>query len=200
MLRSIVIVSIVLCVSCDRAKTIAPQKTNAGVQQAAVTREVVKTDSAGRTAEQRNILRKLKEDNQPGAVKHFYVFSAFSGDCIIYSPVDGKVTSSGKRLTPTSVAAIDGQYVHGSYGGMPVTVGGLAKRTSEVIQDDGTFGHSIAYLFWTDTRGVNHKHYVAGGQIVHIASEPMRLATKPIVDLSVQPSTSHTFSSGDVSK
>ena len=51
--------------------------------------------------------------------------------------------------------------------------------TLEVVQDDGTYGHSSEYLYWWDTKGVYHQHYVSGGQIVHVSSQP--LAVKGII-------------------
>src|SRR3989344_9304929 len=63
----------------------------------------VKTGVDGLTIEQRNIIERIKMDNQVGSVKHLYVISAYSGQVLIYSTVRGKVTSSGKRLTPDRV-------------------------------------------------------------------------------------------------
>src|SRR3989344_8034603 len=80
----------------------------------------VPTGPDGLTAEQRNIRDRLIEDNKPGSVKHLYVISAYSGQGIIYSTVRGKVTSGGKRLTPTEVAATDGQAVSSYMMGIPV--------------------------------------------------------------------------------
>lgn len=139
----------------------------------------VETDISGLTVEQKNVKSRLEKDNQVGSIKHLYVISAYTGQVLIYSTVDGKVTSSGKRLTPTSVAAMDGQYVGGAFAGMPVEIGGHTFRTTEVLQDDGTYGHSAPYLFWFDTQGNYHQHWVAGGQILHISDEP--LAVKDVV-------------------
>lgn len=145
----------------------------------------VKTGSDGLTNEQRNIKDRYAMDSLPGSIKHLYIISAYSGDVIIYSTVRGKVTSSGKRLTPTSVTAghvgISGGQYSGSDSayGIPVNIAGQHQRTGEVLQDDGTFGHSIDYLYWFDSKGIYHQHYVQGGQIVHVASEP--LAVKKII-------------------
>lgn len=50
--------------------------------------------------------------------------------------------------------------------------------TNEVLEDDGTYGDSVPYIFWFDA-GVYHQHYVEGGQIIHISDQP--LAVKSIV-------------------
>lgn len=145
-------------------------KSTSGVTKATAK---VATGSDGLTVEQRNIKRRLEVDNQVGSVKHLYVISAFSGQVLIYSTVKGKVTSGAKRLTPNTVAAIDGQYVYEQHAGFPVSIGGNTRRTSEVLQDDGTYGSSMNYLFWFDTKGIYHQHYVSGGQIVHISEQPL---------------------------
>lgn len=141
----------------------------------------VKVGSDGLTNEQRNIQDRYKMDSMPGAIKHLYVISAYSGDVLIYSTVRGKVTSSGKRLTPTSVYAGVARTgdVSVERSGIPIVIGNNWQRTGEVLQDDGTYGASIEYLYWTDAKGIYHQHYVAGGQIVHVSSEP--LAVKRVI-------------------
>ena len=144
--------------------------SSSGVKEA---RTKVKTDSSGRTVEQENIIKRLKTDNTPGSIKHLYIISPASGQCLLYSTVMGKVTSSSKRLTPTTVAA--GQ----NYGdgwtrkyGVQVNIGGNEYMTNEVLQDDGTYGDSIRYLYWFDSRGVYHQHYCTACEI-HISDQPM---------------------------
>lgn len=113
---------------------------------------------------QRNIKDRLAMDNKVGSIKHLYVISAYSGQVLIYSTVRGKVTSSGKRLTSTSIAVASSSW--GSY-------------SPEMIGDDGAYGPSVDYIYWWDTRGIYHQHYVQGGQIVHISDQP--LAIKNVV-------------------
>lgn len=127
-------------------------------------------------------------DNKPGSVKHLYVISAYSGQVIVYSTVRGKVTSSGKRLTPTTVAATDGQYVNSDLMGIPVSICGNQYRTPEVLQDDGSYKGSSEYLYWWDTRGIYHQHYVSGGQIIHISDQPLAVRNVIInIELSKAP-------------
>jgi hypothetical protein len=119
--------------------------------------------NTGATVEQKNIQKRLSVDNEPGAVKHLYVVSAYSGQVIFYSTVDGKVTSSGKRLQPyEKVDTVSG----GSYGA-------LNPYSYENLQDDGTYGSSIDYLYWWDAQGRYHQHYPSGGQIIHISDQPL---------------------------
>lgn len=148
-----------------------------GVGKAQVT---VPTGPDHLTTEQRNIRDRLRLDNEPGSVKHLYVISAYSGQVLLYSTVRGKVTSGGKRLTPTTV--IGDTPETDSY--FNVNIGGSTIGTAEVLQDDGTYGTSMDYLFWFDVRGVYHQHYVGGGQIVHISSQPIAVRSV-IINLEV---------------
>ena len=153
--------------ACDLT-TPAPPTSTTGVAKATAD---VTVGSDGLTAEQRNIKDRLAAENQPGAIKHLYVVSAYSGDVILYSTVKGKVSSSGKRLSPYTVYA--GSYGSAGIDGIPIVIGGERYRTAEVLQDDGTYGSSAEYLYWRDARDVLHQHYVSGGQIVHVSESPM---------------------------
>lgn len=131
--------------------------------------------SDGLTTEQRNVKRRIELDNKPGVIKHLYVISPYSGQALFYSTVKGKVTSSGKRLTPYTVAAgavrVGDVTYHNQ--GFAVKVGGSREYTGEVLQDDGTYGSSVEYIYWFDSRDNYHQHYVSGGQIVHISDHPI---------------------------
>lgn len=152
----------------------APAQSASGVQKATAS---VQTGSDGLTAEQRNIRERLQEDNKPGAIKHLYVISAYSGQVLIYSTVAGKVTSSGKRLTPSHVTHWGKSASQGELFSIRFSDGN--RLTTEVLGDDGAYGSSIPYIYWKDTKGAYHQHYVEGGQIVHVSDAP--LAVKSIV-------------------
>lgn len=160
---------LVTLLGCDNSY--ANPKSASGVSKANVT---IPVGPDGFTAEQRNIRDRLLKDNEPGAIKHLYVISAYSGQVLIYSTVKGKVTSGSKRLAPNTVEK--NQYSLPD--GFTVHIGNESYLTDEVLSDDGTYGSSGDYLFWWDVKGVYHQHYVQGGQIVHISSEP--LAVKSI--------------------
>lgn len=155
---------------CDPSTT-APV-SGSGVRQTAV---AVATGSDGLTVEQRNVRDRLAMDNKPGSIKHPYVVSAYTGQVIIYSTVRGKVTSSSKRLNPRTVVVGDGNAAKRFYGFD--VLGG--RETAEVLEDDGTYGDSVPYLYWFDAKGAYHQHYVEGGQILHVSDAP--LAVKSIV-------------------
>ncbi len=126
----------------------------------------VNTGTDGLTIEQHNVTERIKMDNQIGAIKHLYVVSAFSGQVLIYSTIKGKVTSSGKRLTPDHVETVNNNY-------FTFDIGRSTFYTNQVLGEDGTYGSSIEYLYWWDSKGVYHQHYVTGGQILHISDQPL---------------------------
>lgn len=142
-----------------------------------ITSEKVATKD-GMTIEQKNIRDRIKMDNTLGAVKHLYVVSAYSGQVLIYSTVQGKVTSSGKRLTPNKITGVDPNG-KGIYSMPTVSVGNHSYTTDELLGEDGTVGSSIEFLYWWDAKGIYHQHYVTGGQIVHISDQPV--AVKSVV-------------------
>lgn len=118
-------------ISCDgRISVDSSAKSSSGVTRKATQ---VATDADGWTQEQKNIADRLKVDNTPGAIKHLYIISPYSGQTILYSTVKSKVTSGGKRLTPNTVATDDGQQVSGEFSGMTVNIAGRHYRTNKCI-------------------------------------------------------------------
>jgi len=149
--------------SCD----FNPQQatSDSGVKKATAQ---IATDLSGHTTEQNNITERYKRDNAPGSIKHLYIISAYSGQVLIYSTVKGKVTSSGKRLTPSSVVG----YNQNSSNNI-VQINGNNYCTNEVIQDDGTYGSSTEYIYWFDSKNIYHQQYITGGMMVHISDQPL---------------------------
>ncbi|MFA7339494.1 MAG: hypothetical protein WC028_22125 [Candidatus Obscuribacterales bacterium] len=166
MKRSLSLIAIVAVASITLAgcNEDAPQSSS-GVQKATV--HVAVNPATGRTVEQDNIAGRLKMDNTPGSVKHLYIVAPESGQTIIYSTVQGKVTSSGKRLSPKTV--------NNSTRGFNVLFGNETHYTNEVLQDDGTYGDSAEYIYWFDAQGRYHQHYFTGGQIIHISDQPIQV-------------------------
>ncbi|CAN5270042.1 hypothetical protein BH11CYA1_BH11CYA1_33240 [soil metagenome] len=136
--------------------------------------EVRPNPATGRTFEQDNIAERYNRDNKPGSVKHFYVLSPKTGSVILYSTVQGKITSGGKRLTARS--SIE-KYSCGKdcthYEGMRILIGGEVQITTEMMQDDGTFGSSVPYFYWFDTNGNYHQHFFTEGQVIAILDQPL---------------------------
>jgi hypothetical protein len=146
--------------------------STSGVSKATIAS--VQTNPDGLTVEQDHVQRRIKEDNKPGAIKHLYIISAFSGDVMLYSTVEGKVTSSGKRLSPSTAKSSSG------YGAFEVRLSPTQSfNTDEVLGDDGTYGSSNEYIFWWDSKGIYHQQYITGGMIVHVSSQP--IAVKSVI-------------------
>ena len=139
-----------------------------GIERVAIS---VPKQSNGLTIEQQNVADRLATDNLPGSIKHLYVISAMSGDVLMYSTVRGKVTSSGKRLSPYQTTG--GQVAMPGREAIGFSMNGERFLTNEILQDDGTYGSSVPYLYWWDAQGRYHQHYVAGGQILHISDQPI---------------------------
>lgn len=132
----------------------------------------------GLTVEQKNVGNRLLNDNKVGSIKHLYVISPETGTFLLYSAVRGKVTSSGKRLSPKTISTDNGNF------GIPVRIGSETFGTNEVLQDDGTYGDSDPYIYWWDTKGIYHQHFMTGGQIVHVSDQPLRVNPNEIkIDL-----------------
>ncbi len=153
-------------VSTDNEKSQMQKQGNANIQV---------DPNTGMTTEQENIIQAKEDDNKPGATKHFYCISAFSGDVLIYGTVRNKVTSSTKRLLPKIVASVDGEYVDSDLRGIRVIINGRTHRTPEVMGEDQTFGSSIPYLYFWTPDDIRHKHYVSGGHVDHISNVPLNV-------------------------
>lgn len=132
-----------------------------------MTSTVVQTNPDGETVEQKNIKERIKRDNTPGSIKFLYVISPQTGDVIYSSTVKGKVTSSGKRLTPSDITEYN-QNGSTKY----IRLNGKTYITDQNPADDGTYGDSIPYLYWFDQNDVYHQQYLGGG-IVTITDKPL---------------------------
>lgn len=164
----LIIFIMTVLLSCANVEPVS----NTGVERASADIEV---GIDGMTTEQSNVKARLEMDNDPGAVKYLYVTSAFTGNLVMFSTVQGKVTSSGKRLSPYSVSASGEGGV--SYG-IRIDIDGNAYRTAEVLQDDGTYGSSIPYLYWWDVNGTYRQIYPNGGIMIQISDQPLNIPTE----------------------
>ncbi len=170
-MKKLILLTVVLfgLTACNELSAKKVPVADSGIKKTSVK---IKTGADGLSVEQRNVKERIKRDNDIGSYKHLYVISAYSGDVIIYSTVKGKVTSAGKRLTNT----------HKQYKGK----GGGYNKTDVMpaIQDDGTYGSSVNYIYWFDSKGAYHQHYVSGGQILHISDTPLNVG-KIIINMEV---------------
>jgi hypothetical protein len=168
MLISFFILTLFCFESCDQGEQ---QKSDSGVSKASVA--IPTNPATGMTSEQENIAEKNIRDSKPGSIKHLYVISSYSGECLIYSTVKGKVTSGGKRLSPSS---INGDATHNAaVRSNWVQLNGESYTTDEVMDEYGTYGSSNQYLYWFDTKGQYHQIYPSGGIIIFISENPVNV-------------------------
>lgn len=175
-----VVIGVLLCagLSINATTQDGCDRTATSVSGVNIATTQVKTGADGLTIEQRNIKDRLIQDNKPGAIEHLYIISAYSGQVLLYSTVRGKVTSSTKRLAPSSSSNGWGFRIplsaykndEGSHD---------YAYTNEILGDDGTYGSSVEYIYWWDSAGIYHQLYVTGGMIVQVSSEP--IAVKSVV-------------------
>lgn len=130
---------------------------------------VVRTNSNGNTLEQQNIIDSYKVENTPGAIKHLYVISNFTGKIIRYSTVKGKVTDNAKGLQPSETTGAGVSY-------MKFDLNGVTERTNQVMQESGTYGTSSPYIYWFDTKGVYNKLWMNTSATVTVSNQPLPIS------------------------
>lgn len=124
----------------------------------------IETDKEGHSTEQNSIANKIKVEAEADKIWHVYIISPFDRKIVMKSTAKGKITSSGKRLTPKILS--DGQ-------SMKFVVDGKTYYTREMPSEDGTFGSSAQYIYWVDEKGRNHRHFLLDGQIIHVVDQKM---------------------------
>jgi len=142
-----------------------------GVKQAVA---IVQTDAQGHTVEQSNIIKKYEIDNNPATIRYIYVISPFTNKVMFKTAMKGKMTSSGKRLTPNTVSTSCGSSTSGYSCGAFSMINGEEYRTPEVTQDDGTYGTSVEYLYGFAMDGSMLQIYT-GGATVLVSTKPLTI-------------------------
>lgn len=115
-------------------------------------------------AEIDNIKKRLELTSNPGLLGFVAVINGV-GQIVTYSPVQGKITSGGKRLTaPSKVWGIDrGQYTGSQLGPSP--------------SDEGTWGSSNPYVYWWTPGG----QYLQTSMDYVYSDKPFRLSEVPLL-------------------
>lgn len=143
------LIGALLLVACDDP---TPNKT----RQANAARDAANSIRFDSNAEIANIKRRLELTSNPGAVGYILLLNQ-SGQPIAYYGVKGKVTSSGKRLTPPDEN----------------DAGDIRAAPS----DEGTFGSSDPYVYFWDSQGGYHQW---SGEYLY-SDRPIRLQVEPLV-------------------
>lgn len=112
-------------------------------------------------AEIDNISHRLKLTADPGLLG-FIVLLNQAGQPILYEGVKGKITSSGKRLTPPD------RY----------TSQGTNGEVRSAASDEGTWGHSDNYIYYWNTDGV-YRQWGEGSYLY--SDKPIRLSVQPLI-------------------
>lgn len=137
----------------------APAKKTESVKA----REAADSITFTENAEIENIKRRVELTSKPGAIG-FIILLNEMGQPILYESVVGKVTSSGKRLTPPVQAwRIDrGEWDGTELGPSP--------------SDEGTWGSSSPYIYYWNDRGEYRQwsgHYLYSDQPLRLTQEPL---------------------------
>lgn len=115
----------------------------------------------GDSLERRNIIDRLELWNNDNKVSYIYLTEY--GKVMAFYTIKGKVTSSGKRLTPND-------QLKGCDGG---------EWNQECVMEapslDGTYGSSDSYIFFWTTEGA----YVQWGGNYMLVDQPLKLTTQP---------------------
>lgn len=141
-----------ILVACDLPPK-QKQVSSSGAEQ--VYSGKVAKNSRGRTVEQQSIDDRIKVTTDPTKIMWIHLI-ALDGKIVKRMAVRNKVTSSGKRLEPTHAVS------NPNSGSTPPKAGDW-YFTDELIQPDGTYGHSDPYIFWFDPVGRYHQWGTAGG-------------------------------------
>lgn len=134
---SLTIGASLLLAGCEDTESKAQMKDKIGYSESLM--KQVKTPKLSRSLERENIRQRLIVSNDPLTLQWIYPMSA--GRVLGRFPVKGKITSSGKRLTPSSVEVPDGY-----------------RESTELADESGAYGSSVEYIFWFDPSGEIHSH------------------------------------------
>lgn len=150
-----------------------PQVSSSGATQVGAGQAVPK-NTRNRTVEQQNIEDRIRVTTDPTKVMWIHLIS-LDGKVIRRMPVRNKVTSSGKRLEPKHAATYGNGYHMPSSGVVVPGTRDSTFATNELIQPDGTFGDSDAYIYWFDPMNRYHQYGTAGGIGYLITDYPIDL-------------------------
>jgi hypothetical protein len=150
----IMILTALFISACGPMETGRPDQTSkSGASQVADFAKVP-LNSRGLTAEQQNIVDRIRVTTDPTKVMWIHLI-ALDGKIMKRMSVRNKITSSEKRLEPVMASSKpEYGYALPSYG---------EWHTEELIQPDGTFGKSDNYVYWFDPMGRYHQWGTAGG-------------------------------------
>jgi hypothetical protein len=115
-------------------------------------------------AEIDNIERRIRLTSQPGLIGYIVLLNE-AGQPIFYGSVEGKVSSSGKRLNPPDKMR---RYEAGAV---------ISTSVGPAPSDEGTWGSSDPYIyFWTS----DGQYMQWNGRYLY-SNSPIRLSVEPLI-------------------
>lgn len=144
----------------------APPAPTVKMDQAKKAAEAANSLHFTENAEIDNIKRRLQLTAQPGLLGYIAIINKV-GQVVMYTPVRGKVTSGGKRLTAPWIRITCDK---GANSGDCFVAG---------PSDEGTYGSSADYLyFWTE-----NDQFIQTDLGYVYSDKPFRLTTEPLISL-----------------
>lgn len=135
--------------------------TNASYQEVEKRQEQAQKTAQKDSLEKRNLLRKLKLDEDANRIGYVYITSF--GKFVGYYTIKGKISSNGSQIEPEDQILV---HANGGY------------QTTDGPQDDGTFGEGDPGIFFFTTEGtmiVTSMDYVYSSQPVPTSLEVPKL-------------------------
>lgn len=160
MIRSSMIAACAAALALAACTEVAPAAPSTRDTQARAAATAANSVRFTRNAEIENITRRLQLTGNPDLLG-FVVLLNEAGQPIMYTSVKGKVTSGGKRLTPTDVREDDFE-------------GDMLRAAPS---DEGTYGNSAPYVFFWTTDG----QYIQWSGNYLYSDQPFRLNTQPLI-------------------
>jgi len=100
-------------------------------------------------------------------LKHLYIISSTTGKILIHSTVLGDVLSSKERIIPKALDSAGART-------FPIEINKRLYYTTEIPNEDGSYGESDSYIYWWDITDTKHVHYITDGQIIHISERALK--------------------------
>lgn len=152
--------------ACDTSAQ-PKQNTTVRAEQAAKAVAAANSIRFNENEEIDNIKKRLELTSQPGLLGYVALINKV-GQVALYTPVKGKITSGGKRLTPPE--QLKANYIGGANGG-------TAYSVMTAPSDEGTYGHSNPYVFfWTPS-----DQYIQTSMDYVYSDKPFRLREEPLM-------------------
>lgn len=165
---ALVMLAALILSACEDDSGLAPVKQSQSERAKAAAESIRFTENA----EIDNIKKRLELTADPGLLGYVALINSI-GQIVLYTPVEGKITSGGKRLTSPQ------RFVEGDTGQW------YGDFVMDAPSDEGTWGHSNPYVyFWTPAGQYiqTDMEYVYSDQPFRLSEEPLLIAGEAQVE------------------